>query len=317
MLALDIGGTKLAAALVDPTGAFLTQRQVPTPRSGDPEAVFGALVELALRTRGEQRIGGVGVGSAGPLDVLAGTVSPLNIPAWRAFALVGRLAERLAAGLEGPVRLAGDGQCFALGEHWLGGHGDRALLAMIVSTGVGGGLVLDGTVLRGATGNAGHVGHMVVEAGGEVCVCGGTGCVEMYASGPNLVRWARSQGWRPGEPGADAARLAADAAALDPVALAAFDRAARAIAAVIVSTAALTDRLTVVIGGGVSQAGEILLGPLRLWLGRLAGLDFLRDLPVHTSRLGLRASLGGSAALVLEPRVVAGRTVVGQRAAGR
>ena len=103
-----------------------------------------------------------------------------------------------------PVRLAGDGICMALGEHWRGaGRGASFLLGMVVSTGVGGGLVLDGVPYHGRTGNAGHVGHVVVELDGQPCPCGGHGCVETVASGPWMTRWALANGWA-APPGADA-----------------------------------------------------------------------------------------------------------------
>src|SRR6202007_534587 len=127
----------------------------------------------------------------------------------------------------------------ALGEHWLGagksaGRGARFLLGMVVSTGVGGGLVLAGMPYTGRTGNAGHVGHVVVEQDGVRCPCGGRGCVETVAAGPSLVRWARANGWS-APPGADARDLAAAAAASDPVAVRAFRRGATALAAMIAS----------------------------------------------------------------------------------
>src|SRR5262249_4932720 len=131
-------------------------------------------------------VGAVGIASAGPVDLRSGTVSPINIKGWHGFPL----RERVSAAVPGvPVRLGGDGVCMALGEHWLGaGRGARFMLGMVVSTGVGGGLVLGGAPYTGRTGNAGHVGHVVVEPDGHPCTCGGHGCVETVAAGPWLVR---------------------------------------------------------------------------------------------------------------------------------
>jgi glucokinase len=319
-----------------------------------------------------------------------------------------------------PTVLAGDGQCFALGEHWLGsGRGSSALLGIVVSTGIGGGLVIDGVPLLGPTGNAGHVGHMSIDPYGERCSCGGRGCVERYASGPNLVRWALANGWQPGlatvpvtveatidtaglvvsggdtvtstlashagsggpsgialpaidghprsggialpatdghprpdgialsamdgrtgtplpamegRTGADgtalpamdgrtkfdgdglagsdgdgrtgveteranARVLARDAAAGDAVALAAFERAGRALAGMIVSTAAAAELTMVVIGGGVSGAGPVLFEPLERALDDVAGLPFVRAVQVQPTMLGIRAGLAGAAKL--------------------
>ncbi|MEH3140616.1 MAG: ROK family protein [Mycobacterium kyogaense] len=293
-LALDVGGTKLAVGLVDDAGALRYRAELPTPRA-DAEAVWAVADTLlvdALAAAGGG-VDAVGIASAGPIDVPAGTVSPINIVGWQRFPLVERVAERAGSA----VRLGGDGLCMALGEQWLGAAvGARFLLGMVVSTGVGGGLVLDGAPCHGRTGNAGHVGHVVVEPGGAPCTCGGHGCVETVAAGPWLARWAREHGWQaPLEAGAK--ELAADARLGDPVALQAFGRAADALARMIASVGAVCDLDRVVIGGGVSRAGELLFDPLRTALHRYAGLSFLRGLQVVPARLGGDAGLIGAAAL--------------------
>ncbi|MEV4168533.1 ROK family protein [Nonomuraea sp. NPDC049709] len=191
VLAIDIGGTKLAAALVDEAGSILRSATRPTPRTEVMSALAALIAEV---TDGGPPPQAVGIGCAGPLDLASGTVSPVNMPSWRGFPL--REEVRKLTGL--PTMLAGDAQCFALGEHWLGaGRGCTSLLGVVVSTGIGGGLVIDGAPLLGPTGNAGHVGHMSIDPYGERCECGGRGCVEHYASGPNMVRWALENGWSP------------------------------------------------------------------------------------------------------------------------
>jgi glucokinase len=205
----------------------------------------------------------------------------------------------VAAAVPGvPVRLAGDGLCMALGEHWRGaGEGAAFMLGMVISTGIGGGLVLDGAPYDGRTGNAGHVGHTIVDVDGPPCRCGARGCVEAIASGPNLVAWARAQGWS----GADAKELAAAAAAGDDLALRAFRRGARAVAAMIASVAAVCDLDLVVIGGGVANAGSVLFDPLREALGGYAAIDFTRGVRVLPAALGGEAGLVGAAALLRTP----------------
>ncbi|GAA3824229.1 ROK family protein [Sphaerisporangium flaviroseum] len=304
-LALDIGGTKIAGAAVRDDGSPLTGVEVPL--RGDPT---GALLEVVAKIAARApEIAGVGIGSAGPVDPRAGTVSPVNIPQWRGFPLV----ETVRTAVPGvPVRLAGDAQCMALGEWWRGPYGPAgAMLGMVVSTGIGGGLVIDGEPYLGPTGNAGHIGHIAVEPGGEPCPCGGAGCVEMIASGPSMVRWALANGWRSRSctargmragstwqaPGADA--LAADARAGVPVPVAAFRRAAVALATAVLTAAALFDLDNVVIGGGVAAAGPTLLSPLREEIAARAGLPFLRRLRVEATSLGRDAGLYGAAALVL------------------
>jgi glucokinase len=198
------------------------------------------------------------------------------------------------------VRLGGDGLCMALGERWHGaGRGAQFLLGMVVSTGVGGGLVLDGAPYDGRTGNAGHVGHVVVDPDGGRCSCGGQGCVETIAAGPRMAQWAREHGWD-APPEADAKELADAANAGNTVALQAFRRGATAVAAMIASVGAVCDLDLVVIGGGVTKSGTLLFDPLREALTTYARLDFLRGLRVLPAELGGDAGLVGAAALVRE-----------------
>jgi glucokinase len=296
-LALDIGGTKIAVGLTDSSGELVHKASEPTPKDHEAEHVW-SLVDamIADATKAAKgAIRAVGIGSAGPIDANAGTVSPVNIASWRGFPL----RDRIAAAMPGvPVRLAGDGICMALAEHWRGaGRGANFLLGMVVSTGVGGGLVLDGVPYHGRTGNAGHVGHVVVEPDGQLCPCGGRGCVETVASGPWMTRWALANGWA-APPGADAVTLAEAADAGDPVARQAFHRGATALAAMIASVGAVCDLDLVVIGGGVANSGRTLFDPLRTALANYAGLSFIRGLRVVPAALGGDAGLIGAAALV-------------------
>ncbi|MBP2356709.1 glucokinase [Kribbella aluminosa] len=290
VLGIDIGGTKLAAALVSADGTILTGDRIRTP-AGGADQVFAALGELIDRVRGDAAPLAVGVGSAGPLDLQHGLVSPVNIPGWRNFPLVDRV--RAVAGAV-PVTLGMDGHCFALGEYWSGaGRDAKTLLGIVVSTGVGGGLVVDGKPLIGQSGNAAHIGHVVVDQDGEACACGSYGCVEAYASGPRMVARAQRSGWRTDED-VDAEVLAADAAAGDELALAAFDDGAQALAAGIVATAVTVDLTTVVIGGGVAKAGPVLFDPVQAWAKRLAQLPFVTDLTVVPAQLDNAGLLGAA-----------------------
>lgn len=299
-LCLDIGGTKIAAALADSGGVLVYSATRPTPHTADAEVVWAAVAAAiadavrAAQAAGRLPIGAVGVAAAGPIDLHGGTVSPINIDAWERFPL----RDRVAAAVPGvPVVLGGDGVCMALAEHWHGaGRGARFLLGMVVSTGVGGGLVLDGLPYAGRTGNAGHVGHVVVEQGGSLCTCGGHGCVETVASGPWMVRWARQNGWS-APPEAGARELAAAAWAGNPLAEQAFHRGAAALAATIASVGAVCDLDLVVIGGGVAKSGRLLFDPLRAKLADYAGLDFLAGLRVVPAGLGGEAGLIGAARL--------------------
>lgn len=297
MLAIDIGGTKLAVALVGPDGSVLADRRTPTRADrASAEEIYATLTRLADDVVVGGPLVGVGVGCGGPMEWPAGRVSPLNIPAWRGFPLRDRLADHFA-GL--PVRLHNDAVCVAAGEHWRGaGRGSRNLLGMVISTGVGGGLVLDGRLVDGESGNAGHIGHVVVEPDGPPCVCGGLGCLEAVARGPAVVRWAREHGWA-GPPDASGPELVTDATAGDPVAVAALCRAGRAAGLAIASATALCDLEVVSIGGGLSAAGNLLMAPLRHAVRRYARLPFARGVRVVPAELGRSAGLVGAAALVL------------------
>lgn len=311
-LGIDIGGTKVAGALVGPAARVLAGARADTPAADpDPEALWAAVegVLTALLDRASQSgldVRGIGLSSAGPIDTRAGTVSPINIAGWQAFPLVARVRATLAPagrpdGLPGalPVVLAGDGTATALAEQRFGAaRGIADVLGIVVSTGIGGGLVLGGQPFGGRTGNAGHIGHVVVEPGGLPCTCGGQGCLETVASGPNAVRWALAQGWSAERAQRTGAGLAAAARAGDPLAVAAIARAGRAVGEVVAGVAAVVDLSAVVIGGGFAQSGELLFGPLHAAVARHARLSFLGDLRVLPAALGPGAGVVGAAALI-------------------
>jgi glucokinase len=314
VLAVDIGGTKFAAGLVDTDGELVLSERVPTPPGGDADDLWKALaglVDSVVAGRAARDLVGVGIGSGGPMTWPDGVVSPLNMPGWRDFPLVPRLAERFP-GL--PVRIHNDAVAVAVAEHWRGaGHGSDNMLGMVVSTGVGGGLILGGHLIDGGSGNAGHIGHIIVEPDGPECGCGGRGCLEAVARGPALAKWALAQGWEPGgatgseqpEPlyveaaVATARQLAFDAAAGDPIALAAMRRAGRAIGLALASATHLCDLDLVTIGGGLSQAGKLIFDPLEEALRAHARMDFAKRVRVLPAALGQDAGLIGAAAFIL------------------
>ncbi|MFD7922021.1 ROK family protein [Streptomyces sp. NPDC059740] len=296
--ALDIGGTKIAGALVDGDGRLLVRAVRPTPPYGEASAVMDAVAQVVGELTASPewaRVKTVGIGSAGPVNAVQGTVNPVNIPGWRDFPLVAEVTA-LVGGRS--VVLVGDGVAMAAAEHWQGAaRGYENALCMVVSTGVGGGLVLGGELRAGPTGNAGHIGHISVDIDGDLCPCGGRGCVERIASGRNIASRALADGWSPAagqEP--DAAAVAAAARAGDPVARHSYERAAQALAAGIAATATLVELDIVVIGGGVAGAGEVLFDPLRRALGSYATLSFVRDLTVVPAQMGTDAGVVGAAA---------------------
>ncbi|MYT14999.1 glucokinase [Streptomyces sp. SceaMP-e96] len=303
--ALDIGGTKIAGALVDTHGRLVVRAARPTPADKDGATVMRAVAEVVGELAAGPhwaRVAAVGIGSAGPVDAATGTVSPVNIPGWRDFPLVAGV--RALVG-ERPVVLVGDGVAMTAAEHWQGAaRGHANALCMVVSTGVGGGLVLNGRLHPGPTGNAGHIGHISVDVEGDPCPCGSRGCVERIASGPNIARRALANGWQPGPDGdTSAAAVAAAAHAGDPVALRSFERAARALAAGIAATATLVEIDIAVIGGGVAGAGEVLFRPLRAALRDYATLSFVSRLTVVPAQMGTDAGVVGAAAAAQQSRL--------------
>lgn len=314
-LALDIGGTKLAAAVVDESGAIVAAHRVRNPQGTDGDVLFDALTtaaDTALASAGTKPgdprlVPAIGVGTAAPLDLDAGTVSPVNIPAWRAYPLRDRLIEHYQM----DVGLIGDAVAVAVGEHWRGAaRGHANVLGMVVSTGVGGGFVLNGRVVVGATGNAGHIGHASVDPNGPDCVCGGVGCLEAIASGTSLAAWAVAHGFTPANgtasgavdrPGPAADEIADAAVAGDPIALAAFQRAGAALGLAIAGAVTLLDLDLVVIGGGVAAAGPLLFDPIAAAYTRYAALGFAKRPRVVPALLGGTAGLIGAAAVAMDP----------------
>jgi glucokinase len=301
-LALDIGGTKLAAGVVDADGRVLASDRIPTPPARTADDLFDALENLARRMVLEAAtdITAIGVGCGGPMQYPSGVVSPLNIPIWRdGFPL----RERLAAAFERPCVVDNDAKALALGERWQGaGRGSNNMLGMVVSTGVGGGIILDGRLLHGSAGNAGHIGHVIVWPDGPLCGCGARGCVEGVASGSGLVRRLRNA------LGADVkTSLTRDSTAIDIAAAARqgdllatelFRTAGAGVGRGIASTAALLDLELVVIGGSIALHAWDLLGPpLEAELHSSARLDFTRRVRVVHAELGDNAGVLGAAVL--------------------
>lgn len=297
VLAVDIGGTKMAVGIVEPNGRIESYERAETPRV-DAEGLWRTLEALLEKLHTDGEIIGVGVGCGGPMQWPSGEVSPLNIPGWRGFPLRERLRERYP-GL--PVRVHNDAVAVAVGEHWRGaGRGAANVLGMVVSTGVGGGLILGGRLIDGASGNAGHIGHIVVDPGGLPCTCGGRGCLEAIARGPALAAWAQAEGWRPEQMIATAKDLAADAGRGHPIAVAAMRRAGRALGIGIASATHLCDLEVVAIGGGLAQAGPLLFAPLEETFRAHARMEFARNVRVVPAALGQTSGLVGAAALIFE-----------------
>lgn len=274
VLALDVGGTKVAAGRVDSTGRLLARTQRPTPRSHDEAEVLAALLDAAAEVRQGDEVA-CGVGSGGPMTRGGAAVSPLNIPAWRGFPLRARLGEALGV----PVHIDNDAKALALGEGWVGAaQGASDFIAMVVSTGVGGGIVLDGRLLDGADANAGHIGHVIVAPDGARCACGARGCLEAEASGTGIAA-------RTGRP-------AAEADAAERV------RAGTLVGRAVASAVSLLDlRLAVVAGSVALGYGAPFFQAAQQELDERARLSFARGARILPAGLGDGGPLVGAAAV--------------------
>jgi glucokinase len=300
-LAVDFGGTKVEAALVDADGRLVPDSRFrrPTGRTAtvaDLEASVGGVVRDALATLpSDARIVGVGIGCAGPIDRVRGLVSPLNVPDWRDYPMRDFIATQVReAGLDVPVTLEMDGVAITMAEHWVGAaQGVDNVMGMVVSTGIGGGLIVGGRVITGPTGNAGHIGHVEVgEIRGEDTF-GNPYALEAMASGPHTVAWARRHGFT----GTTGEELAAAYAAGDEVAHEAIARTGRAVGHAIASATALLDLELVAIGGGFSHSTPDLFTHMRAVIEEHY-FPFVRKVRIVPSGLSSEGPLIGAAALI-------------------
>jgi glucokinase len=277
-LAVDVGGSKMAAALAGRDGSLFGRASVPTPPGADAETLFSALASLVDQVRsqaGGRPVVVCGVGCGGPMTPGGEAVSPLNIPGWRDFALRDRL--EAITGL--PAAVDNDAKALALGEGWRGAaQGCDDFLAMVVSTGVGGGIVLDGRLLQGALGNAGHIGHVVVEPEGRRCGCGGRGCLEAEASGLAIEAVT-------GRPPADASPEV-------------VERTGRLVGRAVASVVNLLDLPLAVVAGSVALGfGAPFFSAAATELAERARLSFSRQARIVPAGLGADGPLVGAAAV--------------------
>jgi glucokinase len=281
VLAIDVGGTKLAVGVIDDSGAVLKRDQRPTVADGSGNQLFADLVELVrgLDPALLASCTAVGVGCGGPMTIGGAEVSPLNIPAWRSFPLRSQLADEFGL----PVSIDGDAKALARAEGWIGAAvGVSDFVAMVVSTGVGGGIVLDGRMLDGAGGNAGHIGHIVVEPEGRRCQCGARGCLEAEASGTAIAAIT-------GRPAAEAT-------------VAVRERTGMLVGRAVASTANLLDlRLAVVSGSVALGFGEVFFDAAQAEIDRTATLDYSVGTRIVPGGLGDEGPLIGAAAVALRP----------------
>jgi len=310
ILAIDLGGTQIRAALADAQGTLLARAATRTHAEEGPEAVIGRIIECAERVLegvDRSRVLGVGVGAPGPIDPWTGVLyNPPNLPGWEAVPL----AERLAAALGLPVQAGNDANLAALGEHRFGaGRGVDDLVYMTVSTGIGGGIITGGQLMVGARGFAGEIGHQTLEPEGPVCSCGQRGHLEALAAGPAIAREAR-RALREGavslmEELVDdlehiTAEMVAEAAARgDAVARQILERAAFYIGLGLVNVIHIVEPQRIIVGGGVSRAGNLLFDPIRRTVEERLMSPVYHGVDILPAALGDDVGLLGAVALVL------------------
>lgn len=308
---VDVGGTKIAAGVVDDAGQILVEETEPTPAT-DPAAIATAIAEVVGRLRQSYEIEAVGIGAAGFVDASRSTVLFAPNISWSNEPLAGPVGDRVGL----PVVVENDANAAAWGEFQFGAGKDVDDLLMIaVGTGIGGGYVTENRLYRGAFGTAGEVGHLRVVPGGIRCGCARYGCWEQYASGRALVREARDR-IASGLPEAAALSAAVDgvgerltgqmvtklAQEGDPLARELLADAGRWLGEGIASLVTVLDPAVVVLGGGVAEAGDPVVEPARAAFVRTLPAAGHRPVPdVRVTRLGNRAGMIGAADLARTP----------------
>ena len=297
-LGLDLGGTKILAGLVDETGIVHHEWRLATPVEGGGEAIMQGLIDAVATIRGQlsasQAAGlvGIGVSTAGHVDHVQGKVLYCtgNVPGWSGMPV----AERLEAACGLGVTVDNDANCAAYGEYWAGaGRGVANLLAITLGTGLGGGIVADGHVIRGARGGGAELGHLILVPDGRSCNCGQNGCWESYASGTAIARSARELGtWGPE---VTSHEVFAKARAGDAAALGVIHQMADHLAIGIVSMINILDPQRIVIGGGVSNQADLYLPRVREQVTARYGERGWDVQEIRVAALGERAGMIGAA----------------------
>lgn len=271
VLALDIGGTKLAVAMVSADGGTHGFLSEPTRKERGPEAVIAHLFDMGRRSIAAAGVGApaaVGISCGGPLDAVRGVLTnPLHLPGWIDVPIVALASEFFGV----PAVLENDATAGALGEYRYGAAADAdTALYLTLSTGVGGGAVIDGMLHRGAAGNGGEFGHLTVRPGGRLCACGRRGCLEAYASGTNIAVRANELLASVHTPSSlrdlDTVRaedVSRAAAAGDTLAAAVWEETTALLGQAVTDLVNLFEPHVVVLGGGVTRAGSLLLDPVR------------------------------------------------------
>lgn len=292
-IAIDLGGTQVRVALVDSVGKIHARLAERTRADSNGDVVSGQIAKLAnqlIGQAGRENILGVGASSPGPIDTATGTTLGLpTIAGFENYPLRDALSEKIGMA----VKLENDGIAAAIGEWQLGaGKGLANVVYVTVSTGVGGGVIVDNHVLRGRRGMAAHVGHMSIVANGEICGCGNAGCLEAYASATNFAKRANQAGLA-----GDAASIFALASTGNTLAQQLVQQQALYLAQGFVSMMHCFSPDVLIVGGGMSQQFDVLIGPINSYVQRFA-INAFREARI------VKAALGGDSGLIGVSRLV-------------
>lgn len=316
-LGVDLGGTQIRAALCNADGRIVRRAADKTLAEEGRERVVARILSTIRQAAGDtpwERIRGIGIGAPGPLDPFEGTVlGAPNLPGWECVPLQSIVSETFGV----RARLGKDTNVAALGEHTYGaGRGVRDMVYMTISTGIGGGIIMDDRLLLGAGGFAGEIGHQVIVGDGLLCGCGNRGCVETLAAGPFIGRAGREaalagRGQRMlalagGDCAAIGAPIVAEAARLgDPTAREIILRAAEAVGIALANVCNVLNPELIILGGGVTHVGDLLFDTVRATIAERA-MPTMRNVRVVPAALGDDVVLWGAIALLRDAAPAAG-----------
>ncbi|MFY9263159.1 MAG: ROK family glucokinase [Actinomycetaceae bacterium] len=306
-IGVDVGGTKIAVGAVNEAGELLTMVSSPTP-AADPQSVLDTIVNAITKVREQYEVSAVGVGAPGFIDASRKVIRFSPNISWENEPLADRISE--ATGL--PVFLENDANSAAWAEYKFGAaRGAQSVAVITVGTGIGGGIVIDGKLVRGAYGFGGEIGHMNMVPDGRVCGCGEQGCWEMYSSGSALKQAGKDVAARDPEyakqilalgdgtvEGVSGRHVTQAARAGDPAALDCYGEIGKWLGQGMADLAALLDPEVFILAGGVSEAGNILLEPaVEQFESRLTACKYRHVAPVRLAELGNEAGIIGAADL--------------------
>lgn len=303
VIGADLGGTKIELGLVDPANHIIARKRIATEAERGPAGVVDRIAscvdELASYLPAHERIAAMGMCTPGPVDHINGILlDPPNVQGLHYAPLGALLTERLGF----PVRLEHDAKAAALGEFYFGaGRGEQSMVYIIVGTGVGAALIIDGAIYRGLHNSAGEFGHTVLDRNGLLCSCGNRGCVETFMSGPRLAQWyeimqaGRQSAVQSPQSALTGETVATLATQGDPLALAVLTQAGEALGAAIATLAMIVNIDLYVVGGSVAKCGELLLAPARKAVPRHAFTSVASHVRVVASGLDTDAPILGCA----------------------